>query len=185
MKTLLSTLLSIFLLLPAVSTAEANFGYPNKYSNIADSLFDMMDAFASAFQKKKKEYNPEPNPAPMYQPGFNPGGYPSPGMQPYTPPYTAPYGGMPYGQQQWSNPLNGQWQSNTGEILVIRQNRFRIYRDRDNFHEGYLSIASEHTLIIQDPASGAAKQYEYAEQEYRLALQDESGNLLLFIRLGP
>ena len=183
-KTLLLTFLTIFSLFSAVSTADSGLGYPNRYSSIAESLFDMMDAFASAFQKKKSEHNDYYNHAPIYQPGFVPGTPHPPLITPYTTPYGRPYGGPSYGQDALISRLNGQWQSNTGEVLVIRQARFRIYQGRDNFHEGLISILNGHTLIIQDYLSGASRQYEYAEKDGRLALRDEFGNLLLFFKLG-
>lgn len=180
MKITLPILLILLIQTPVSASAESDFGYPNRYSSIAESLFDMMDAFASAFQKKKREYSQEERPyyqpPPMTQPGYAAPAYP--------PASGMPYYGVPGPQRYWVNRLDGQWQSNTGEVLIIQQNRFRIYQDRDNFHDGFIHIADEHFLTIQDAVSGGSRQYEYAEQEGRLALRDEMGNMLLFLRLG-
>ncbi|MET0106891.1 MAG: hypothetical protein ABW072_17385 [Sedimenticola sp.] len=80
--------------------------------------------------------------------------------------------------------LDGSWQGQAGDMLVIRNGRFRIYRDKDNFREGRIHIENEQILSMQELSSGQSLRYEYAEQEGRLALRDEWGNLLLYRRVN-
>jgi hypothetical protein len=124
--------------------------------------------------------------------GFSPspwGGMPGSGFS------TSPWSGMPgssfpappWGEKSPSRPkssfLDGSWQGNSGEILIIRDGRFRIYLDRDNYRDGQLRMEGQH-LSMYDPASRTTRQYEYAQQDGRLALRDELGNLLLYRRIN-
>ena len=179
MKTTLAIYLSIIALFSTlfpIGATASDLAYPNRYSNMAESLFDMIDAFATAFQNKKHEYNRLPGYPSYYYP---PGGYPAypdlpPHIQPYYPPHLA----------QPPHPLEGQWQNNSGEMLIVRQGRFRIYRNRNTYREGYIQLLDGQILALTDAASGVGRPYQYALHEGRLALQDEFGNLLLFIRIG-
>ena len=78
--------------------------------------------------------------------------------------------------------LYGSWQGKSGEVLMIGNGRFRIYRDRDNFREGLLTLEGQNRLTMQDPASGNVRRYEYAVHQGKLALRDEAGNLFLYRR---
>lgn len=174
MKTTLTIPLLLTLILHPVSAiADSTFGYPNRYSSIAESIFDMMDAFSSAFQRKKREYAWNNTPYHRSPPGYTVPSYPPMQGKPY---YAPP--------NPWIGRLNGQWQGSTGEVLIVRQDRFRIYRDEYNYFDGYLFIADSRFLILQDALSGNGRQYAYTEQEGRLALQDEMGNILLFVWAG-
>lgn len=82
-----------------------------------------------------------------------------------------------------SGELDGSWQGRSGEVLVIHNGHFRIYLNRDEYREGRLLLSGNDRLSMQDPKSGTTRQYQYAEHQGKLALQDERGNLLLYRRI--
>lgn len=105
--------------------------------------------------------NAVPQPGYSTSPGWGSGPW-SPGMQP--------------------SPLDGSWQGNSGEILTISQGRFRIYMNRNEYREGSISISGNY-LTMTPVSTGHGRVYEFAEHQGRLALRDESGNLLLYQRI--
>lgn len=161
-------LLILLALWPAMASA---LDYPNRYNSMAETLFDMMDAFSSAYQKRlhEKERYQYGNTIP---PGYAP--YPGTPYPPYGGPAHVPSGFV----------LNGSWQGENGEILVIRNHLFRIFLDRDNFRDGRLAQPQSQLILLQDLGSGQVRPYEFAESEGRLLLLDPAGNLLRYIRIG-
>lgn len=146
--------------------------YPNRYNSMAETLFDMMDAFSNAYQRRLHENGRD---ADRYQ------GIPPAYGSPYSgSPYPTP--AVPYGPR--ASILNGSWQGEGGEILVIRNQQFRIYVDRDNFRDGLLALPQPQILVLQDRETGQTRPYEFAESEGRLILRDPAGNLLRYIRIG-
>lgn len=152
------------LILPLLLTLQSAVAleYPNHYRGMAETLFDMMDAFSSAYQRRlheqRRDYHP---PAPPLS------GYPAP-PTPYPP----------------AVDLDGSWQGESGEILVIKGGQFRIYQDRRNYHQGRIAYPEPGILVLQELQSGQARPYQFAESEGRLLLLDLSGNLLRYIRVG-
>ena len=213
--------------------SEGQLDYPNRYGSMAESMFDMMDAFSSAYQKRTGSQPASPQAWPSgtqvnplqylnnpgwggygmpggmggspWMPGmgsmmnpslpmgqFNPWGNPSTWMQ-STPwsggSYWAPQGHYPAapGGTTWTppsppSPLDGSWQGNTGEVLTISQGRFRVYQGRDQYREGSITLAGNYLTMTPDGVA-QGRVYEFAEQEGRLVLRDEMGNLLLYRRL--
>lgn len=161
----------ILLLLLLLPIAAMGMEYPNRYNGMAESLFDMMDAFSSAYQRRLNEPQ-TPSTPPYYfaQPPLYPGGN------------SALFQGTP--QSPARGTLDGGWQGQSGERLVIKQNQFRIYRDRYNFRQGLIRIMSPKHLIMQDNKTGQGKPYEYVYSKGRLALRDADNNLLLYRRLS-
>jgi hypothetical protein len=151
-------LLILLALLPQTATA---LDYPNRYNSMAETLFDMMDAFSSAYQKR------------LHERARDSAGYPGV-PYPYRAPARPPQGAM----------LNGSWQGESGEILVIQDGLFRIYLQRDNFRDGRLTQVEPRRILLQDLESGQVRPYEFAESEGRLLLRDPAGNLLRYIRIG-
>ncbi len=214
--------------------ADGQLDYPNRYGQMAESMFDMMDAFSSAYQKRTADQpvSPQPwtsgnqanplqylgntgwgsygmpggmggspwtpgmgsmmNPSlPMGQ--FNPWGNPSTWMQsnpwsggsfwaPQGQYPAAPGGGTAWAPAPPPSPLDGSWQGNTGEILAISQGRFRVYQGRDQYREGSITLAGNYLTMTPDGVA-QGRVYEFAEQEGRLVLRDEAGNLLLYRRV--
>jgi len=89
-------------------------------------------------------------------------------------------------QSMWTaiRELDGDWRGRGGEVLSIRGDRFRIYASRDNYADGQLEIDGSH-LILRDSRSQRTRRYEFAVHEGRLALRDDSGQLLLYRRYDP
>ncbi|MCW8890753.1 MAG: hypothetical protein OQL20_08865 [Sedimenticola sp.] len=165
-------LFRMLILLALIPMEPSALEYPNRYNSMAETLFDMMDAFSSAYQKKLHERERDSYryaPSPYY------------GGAPYNaPPYAYPP--APYGRGP--SPLNGSWQGEGGEILVIRNERFRIYLDRSNYREGLMAWPHPQMIVLKDLESGQIRPYEFAESEGRLLLRDPAGNLLRYIRMG-
>lgn len=157
-------LLALLILLASLPLRASALEYPNRYNSMAETLFDMMDAFSSAYQKRLHERGHD-----YYGP----------------PPTYAPYPGAPYpAYPQPGFILNGSWQGESGEILVIQNSQFRIYLDRDNYREGRLAQVQAQLILLQDLDSGQIRHYEFVESEGRLLLRDPAGNLLRYIRIG-
>ncbi len=165
-KNRLLRLLILLALLPLEATA---LDYPNRYNSMAETLFDMMDAFSSAYQKRLHERTRDYYDYPGGAPGYAP--YPGPVYGPPVPPGPVPV-------------LNGSWQGESGEILVIRNGLFRIFLDRDNFRDGRLAQPEPQLIILQDLNSGQLRPYAFAESDGRLLMQDPAGNLFRYIRIG-
>ncbi len=163
-------LFRLLILLALLPLPVSALDYPNRYNNLAETLFDMMDAFSSAYQRKLHQRDGYGSPYGL--PGYAP--YPG---TPY-PPYAGPVAPRP------GFILNGSWQGESGEILVIQNELFRIYLDRDSFRDGRLAQVAPQMIILQDIASGQERPYEFAESEGRLLMRDPAGNLLRYIRIG-
>ena len=81
-----------------------------------------------------------------------------------------------------SSPLDGIWQGQAGEIVLVMYGHFRIYADSDHYRDGHYEINGER-LIMHDPQTGNSRTYEYAYKNGRMVLRDRDGNLLLFRQL--
>lgn len=156
------------LILPLLLTIEpaAALEYPNRYRSMAETLFDMMDAFSSAYQRRLHERSRDYAPLPAIPPGY----------PPYLPDGTPSYPAI--------TALEGSWQGESGEMLVIRGDRFRIYQDRQNYRQGRLAHPEPGLLLLQEAQSGQVRPYRFAESEGRLILFDPEGTLLRYIRIG-
>lgn len=162
----------LVLLLALFPLQSVALEYPNRYNSMAETLFDMMDAFSNAYQRRLHER------ARDYS-GFQGGNPGYPGYPAYPPPAYGP----PLPPANLSI-LDGSWQGESGEVLVIRNGLFRIYLDRDNFREGRLKQVQPQVILLQDLQSGQLRTYAFAESEGRLLLQDPAGNLLRYLRIG-
>ena len=89
---------------------------------------------------------------------------------------------MPLQPRTPGSPLDGVWQGRAGEILMIREGRFRIHVTRDRYRQGRLRFRGK-ALYMHDPRTSTTKQYEYATHKGRLVLRDAEGQLLLYRRL--
>ena len=74
------------------------------------------------------------------------------------------------------------WLGRSGELLVVRDGRFRIYLNRDRHRQGKLRILGK-SLYMHDPRTKTTNKYEFATQKGRLVLRDADGQLLLYRRL--
>ena len=78
--------------------------------------------------------------------------------------------------------LDGIWQGQSGELVLVMYGHFRIYANADNYRDGRYEVLDDH-IIMHDPQTGAKRAYEFALSEGRLVLRDREGDLLLFRQL--
>ncbi len=78
--------------------------------------------------------------------------------------------------------LSGAWQGASGDILVVRGNRFRIHNAEGHYRDGTFQIAGDQFWTYV-PASGVTRRYQLAHRGNWLALQDAEGQVLHFKRL--
>ncbi|HXK55392.1 MAG TPA: hypothetical protein PLZ16_01990, partial [Gammaproteobacteria bacterium] len=200
-----------FLLLGLLFSPHAFPDQSSRYRPMAESMFDMMDAFSSAFQKRLKERDSgwignRSDQSSWLQrtpswgsgtPPFNMPGAPlSPMLSPWSPGgmnympnpgYISPQAAAPYynwpGSPSASGPLDGEWEDAVGNILSVANDRFRISQSRDRYSEGYLVLERDNILSMQTRDSRNKRYYEFAVKDDKLVLRDSSGNLLLFRRI--
>ncbi|MCP3666980.1 MAG: hypothetical protein GY696_31560 [Gammaproteobacteria bacterium] len=156
-------LLLAMLLLPSILLGEG-MAYPNQYRGMAEGLFDMVDALSSAYQNHMDKNSSRFTMPPLQRRPSN------------TP--------NPFPATQPSTQLDGSWQGRNGEVLVIRQGQFRLYPNRTTHKQGLLTIRGPRLLLMHDPETNSQRFYEYAEQQGKLALRDQNGNMLLFKRIN-
>lgn len=83
----------------------------------------------------------------------------------------------------WRNsdpsPLNGIWQGQQGEIVLVMYGHFRVYASPDVYRDGDYEIRDGY-IIMRDPKTGMQKPYEYVLDKGRMVMRDSDGDLLLF-----
>ena len=79
--------------------------------------------------------------------------------------------------------LDGAWEGQGGELLLIRRGMFRIYADAETYRDGHLQIQGER-LQLKDAESGRARDYEMRYQADQLALRTPEGDVLLYRRMS-
>ncbi|MEN8179766.1 MAG: hypothetical protein ABFS39_14285 [Pseudomonadota bacterium] len=80
------------------------------------------------------------------------------------------------------SPLDGIWQGQGGEMVLVMYGHFRIYANADAYRDGRYEVRDDR-LIMVDPETGAKRSFEFALSEGRLVLRDQDGRLLLFRQL--
>ena len=178
----------VLLLLYACPAAWAEQVSGNRYKSMANSMFDMMDAFSSEYQKRsgsgRMESRDRPNTGGTpWGGGYTPWGMGgmSPWNQGYMPGLPQNWLGVaPFGQRPPSAtaPLDGHWQGRNGEILSVDNGWFRIQQTRDSYREGRISLQEQGRLLMLNPDTGISRMYEYAEHQGKLVLRGDSGYLL-------
>jgi hypothetical protein len=113
--------------------------------------------------------------------GNNPA-YPPPNAYPYyanTPYSNRGYGGYNggYPSQQLSL-LDGRWYGNAGEMLEIRDGRFRLLDGQAGI-DGAIRV--ENNIVnLYSPQTGTVTQYTFIRNQSELVLQDATGQVLNF-----
>ena len=79
--------------------------------------------------------------------------------------------------------LEGAWEGQGGELLLIRRGMFRIYADAETYRDGHLQIQGDR-LQLRDAESGRTRDYEMRQQGDQLALRTPEGDVLLYRRLS-
>ena len=92
-----------------------------------------------------------------------------------SPPVNQGYGGYPPRQ---ASLLEGKWYGNSGEILEIRGNRFRLKNGRTAIN-GVIRIENN-IVSLYSPQAGAVSQYNFIRNQSELMLQDATGQVLGF-----
>ena len=94
---------------------------------------------------------------------------------------------MPWaGRQQGaasSAALDGAWEGQGGELLLIQRGMFRIYADAETYRDGHLQIQGQR-LQLKDTESGRTRDYEMRQQGDQLALRTPEGDVLLYRRIA-
>ena len=101
--------------------------------------------------------------------------------------------GMPMPSMPWpgaaqkgataSEFLDGSWEGQGGELLLIRRGMFRIYADAETYRDGHLQVQGDR-LQLKDAESGRTREYEMRYQADQLALRTPEGDVLLYRRLA-
>lgn len=129
---------------------------------------------------------PQPYPpayAPGYPPSYAPGYYPPP-PSPEAPPTAGQAApevdpAIPTGTPLQQ--LQGSWQTESGELLLVKGKYARLYRSRDAFQDLQLRIDGPY-LWIGPVKQSRSKQYAYRIQSDSLLLRDAQNNTLEFRR---
>jgi hypothetical protein len=85
---------------------------------------------------------------------------------------------VPPARQASTSLLTGRWYGDSGEILEIRGNRFRL-------HDGQIGVNGivkvENNIVnLYAEQTGGVIQYNFARNQSELILQDASGQILVF-----
>ena len=101
--------------------------------------------------------------------------------------------GMPMPSMPWpgatqkgatsSELLDGSWEGQGGELLLIRRGMFRIYADAETYRDGHLQVQGGR-LQLKDAESGRTREYEMRYQGDQLALRTPEGDVLLYRRIA-
>ena len=79
--------------------------------------------------------------------------------------------------------LEGVWEGQGGELLLIRRGMFRIYADAETYRDGYLQVQGDR-LQLRDADSGRTREYEMRQQGDQLALRTPEDDVLLYRRIS-
>ena len=79
--------------------------------------------------------------------------------------------------------LDGAWEGQAGELLLIRGGMFRIYADSETYRDGHLQVRGNR-LQLKDVDSGRTRDYEMRYQADQLALGTPEGDVLLYRRIS-
>jgi hypothetical protein len=93
-----------------------------------------------------------------------------------------PWGGAKARESTSSEFLDGSWEGQGGELLLVRRGMFRIYADAQTYRDGHLTVQGNR-LQLKDADSGRTRDYEMRHQGDQLALRTPEGDTMLFRRL--
>ncbi len=105
------------------------------------------------------------------------------GYQHHLSPYPAPPGGASLLPQQ-PKLLEGAWVSKNRILLAIKRGYARMYWSREQYRNFYVKIQPGRLQLI-DADTGQIQQFAYRLQDNRLALRDDQGRVIRFLRLDP
>lgn len=183
LKNILLSLLLLHVTLAPVTTADAG----SRGRTIADTMIDMMDAMGRFSRDYVDSRDRDQDTFSQAWEAMAPdGGLPGWPRAPHPSGQSLRQAipGEPPPGFSTKTPLEGDWLSPTGERLSIRGSRFRLAAGPDRRLEGLLQIRGR-LLALYSPKHRQTWFYEYAEQEGRLALRSDQGQLLLYRRVNP
>lgn len=86
------------------------------------------------------------------------------------------------GGRESTDLLDGQWEGQDRELLIVRRGMFRIYADAETWRDGYLTLRGDR-LTLRDAESGTSREYEMRHEDDALALRSPDGQVIGFRRL--
>jgi hypothetical protein len=92
-----------------------------------------------------------------------------------------PWAGSRPQESTASDFLDGSWEGQSGELLLIRRGMFRIYADAQTYRDGHLQVQGNR-LQLKDAESGRTREYEMRYQSGQLALRTPEGDVMLYRR---
>lgn len=96
--------------------------------------------------------------------------------------------GLPQGlpgmaQMPWSgSSLEGVWEGASGGLLIVQGAFYRLYAPGGGYVDGRIEISGQQ-LRMWSPEAGFDLGFEYAQDQGRMALRDQGGQLYLYRRL--
>jgi hypothetical protein len=87
-------------------------------------------------------------------------------------------------QMPWSgSPLEGPWEAAGGGLLLVQGPYYRLYAPNGGFVDGTIQVTGDR-LRMSNSQAGFDLTFEFAlDQEGRLALRDQNGQIYLYRRL--
>ena len=162
---------------------------------MADAMSRMMEAmglFGSGMDPARSMYGGMPSPMVMPGAGMGMPGWPGGSM------------GMPFGggsqmwdqfsrsvpgmsqmpQMPWSgSALEGPWEAAGGGLLLVQGPYYRLYAPNGGYVDGSIQVTGDRVRLSNSQA-GFNLEFEYAmDQEGRLAMRDQSGQIYLYRRV--
>jgi hypothetical protein len=75
--------------------------------------------------------------------------------------------------------LDGLWEAAGGGLLIVQGGRYRLYAPTGGYADGSLAVGGDR-VRLWNRAAGFAAELEYALDQGRLALRDQSGQVYLY-----
>jgi len=85
---------------------------------------------------------------------------------------------MPWG----ASPLEGVWEAADGGLLIVQGSFYRLYSPGSGYVDGSIEVAGQR-VRMWNPTAGFDLGFEYAQDQGRMVLRDQSGQLYLYRRL--
>ncbi|MBK1716776.1 hypothetical protein CKO27_03755 [Thiocystis violacea] len=90
---------------------------------------------------------------------------------------------MPGGASSWGGAgLEGLWEDNQGGLLIVQGGLYRIYSSCKGYIEGDIHVGTNR-LDMTNRSGDFTQTFEFALDQGRLALRDQSGQVYLYRRL--
>ena len=87
------------------------------------------------------------------------------------------------GQMPWSgSALEGVWEIAGGGLLIVQGSNYRLYAPDGGYVDGTLQVSGDR-LQMANARAGFVLQFDYALDQGRLAMRDQSGQVYLYRRL--